>query len=243
MAWGLWRVPESELRLLGPVRGKRILELGCGAAQWSVGLAMKGAHVTGVDVSPRRLAQARQEMKRSGVDFPLIEASAEAVPLPARSFDIVFCDWGAMTFCDPFRTIPEVSRLLRPGGVFVFSNSSVFRSLCQDRRTDRIGPRLRYGYFGLHRIAFRDEVDFQLPFSGWIRLFRKNGLAIEDLVETRPSPGATSSYLGRGETAWARHWPLEVIWKLRRGDRRPPRPSHGRPSLGTVARPVFSPNR
>ena len=63
-------------------------------------------------------------MEEAGVDFPLIEASAEDVPLPAASFDIVFCDWGAMTFCDPQRTVPEAARLLRSGGLFAFATGT-----------------------------------------------------------------------------------------------------------------------
>lgn len=224
LAWGLWRIPEAQLRMLGPVRGKRILELGCGAASWSIGLARRGARVTGLDVSPRRLDQARAAMARAGVTFPLVEASAESVPLPAGSFDAVLSDWGAMTFCDPYRTVPEVARLLRPGGVFAFATASTLRSICQDRRTDRLTARLRYDYFSLHRMESPDQVEFQLPVTSWSRLFRSHRLVVEDLVEPRPRAGATSTYLGLREAEWARHWPLEVIWKLRR-TRGPPRAS------------------
>ena len=216
MSWGFWRVPESKLRLLGPIRGKEVLELGCGAARWSVALAQRGAHMTGLDVSPLRLAQAREWMERERVEFPLVEASAEALPFPARRFDIVFCDWGAMTFVDPYRSVPEVARVLRPGGIFAFSNSSPFRSVADDRKRDRMGRTLLYDYFSLHRLDFPDEVDFQLPFGEWIRLFRENGLAVEELIEPRPPPGATSTYLSPRDVAWARRWPLEAIWKLRR---------------------------
>lgn len=124
MAWGLWRIPEAELHVLGDVAGKDILELGCGAARWSIALAGRGARPTGIDLSTRQLQHARRLMEETGVSFPLIEASAEAVPLPDASFDIVFCDWGAMTFCDPQLTVPEVARLLRPRGLFAFSTAT-----------------------------------------------------------------------------------------------------------------------
>ena len=48
--------------------------------------------------------------------MPLVQASAEAVPVADASFDIVFCDHGAMNFADPYKTVREVARLLRPGG-------------------------------------------------------------------------------------------------------------------------------
>ena len=49
-AWGVWGVPESELGVLGDVDGRDVLELGCGAAQWSVGLAHRGARAVGLDL-------------------------------------------------------------------------------------------------------------------------------------------------------------------------------------------------
>ncbi|MGA8603835.1 MAG: hypothetical protein WB788_02040, partial [Thermoplasmata archaeon] len=50
VSWGLFRIPEGELRLLGPTRGKAVLELGCGAARWSIALARRGARPTGLDL-------------------------------------------------------------------------------------------------------------------------------------------------------------------------------------------------
>jgi SAM-dependent methyltransferase len=216
MAWGLWRIPEAELGVLGEVGGRDILELGCGAARWSLALARLGARPVGLDVTPRQLAHARRLMAGAGVTFPLIEASAEAVPLPDASFDIVFCDWGAMTFCDPALTVPEASRLLRPGGLFAFATATPIQVICQEMETDRLGRRLVNDYFGMRRLEWPDEVDFQLPYGEWIRLFRRNGLVVEDLIETRPPPGATSTYRDADETEWARHWPMEAIWKVRK---------------------------
>ena len=92
MAWGMWRIAEEELHVLGEVAGKDILELGCGGARWSIALAQCGARPVGLDFSSRQLQYARRLMEEAGVDFPLNEASAEDVPLPDASFDIVFCD-------------------------------------------------------------------------------------------------------------------------------------------------------
>src|SRR6266487_850230 len=170
----------------------------------------------GLDLSSQQLAHARRLMAEAGVDFPLVEASAEAVPLSAASFDIVFCDWGAMTFCDPYRTVPEVARLLRPGGLFAFSGATPIQFICTDVRTDRIERYLVNDYFGLLRLEWPDSVDFQIPYGEWIRLFRRNHLLIEDLIEPRPAPGTASTYRSEAENAWARRWPMEQIWKLRK---------------------------
>jgi ubiquinone/menaquinone biosynthesis C-methylase UbiE len=218
MSWGLWRLPEAELRILGDVARRDVLEFGCGAARWSIALAQQGARPVGLDVSPRQLAVARRLMDEAGVAFPLLEANAESVPLPDASFDIVFCDWGAMTFCDPYRTVPEAARLLRPEGLLAFATSTPLACLCQDWPADAMREQLLRPYFDLHRLAgdASDGVAFQLPYGEWIRLFRQHGLLVEDLIETRPPRNATTSYRDEAANTWARSWPMEHIWRVRK---------------------------
>jgi hypothetical protein len=55
-----------------------------------------------------------------------------------------------------------------------------------------------------------------LPYGEWIRLFRSTGLELEDLIEPRPAANARSTYLDYAEIGWARRWPGENIWKLRK---------------------------
>ena len=155
-------------------------------------------------------------MADAGVDVPLIEASAEAVPLPDASFDIVFCDHGAMTFADPYRTVPEAARLLRPGGLFAFSHHSPMETIHWPLDAEEVGDRLALDYFGMHAIDDGEEISFQLPYGEWFRLFRANGFVVEDLIEPRPAQGATSSYRSAAALAWSRRWPAECIWRLRR---------------------------
>lgn len=216
LAWGASEVPESSLHVLGDVVGKDILELGCGAAQWSIGLARAGARPVGLDLSTRQLEHARRLMTEAGVDFPLVNASAEAVPLADRTFDMVFCDHGAMTYADPYLAVPEVSRLLRPGGLFAFSHHSPIETICWPLDAAKVGDRLVLDYFGMHRIDDGEDVFYQLPYGEWIRLFRANGFDVEDLIEPRPLPGFTSTFLDADQLAWARRWPSETIWRLRR---------------------------
>jgi SAM-dependent methyltransferase len=218
MAWGFWRIPESKLRALGAPRGRDFLEIGCGAARWSIALAGKGARAVGLDLSRAQLAHGARLLPRSGARVSLVRGDAERLPFRAASFDVVFCDWGAMTFCDPNLTVPEAARVLRPGGRLVFATSSPLRNLAQDRRTGRISPKLRYDYFGMHRIDYRGEVNFQLPYGEWIRLFSAHGFVVESLTETQPRRRVRTPYLGPSESAWARHWPLESIWQVRRAE-------------------------
>jgi SAM-dependent methyltransferase len=216
LAWGVAQIPEGELRILGDVAGRDILELGCGAAQWSIALETLGARPVGIDLSERQLEHARRLMGQAGVDFPLIHGSAEHVPLPDASFDIVFCDHGAMTFADPYRTVPEAARLLRPGGLFAFNHHTPIEAITWPLDAERVGERLVIDYFGMHALDDGETTTFQLPYGEWIRLFRSKGFAIEDLIELRPAADATSSYRDSDELAWARRWPAEEIWRLRR---------------------------
>jgi SAM-dependent methyltransferase len=214
--WGLWQLPESELQVLGDVAGRDVLELGCGAAQWSILLARQGARVVGLDNSGRQLEHARAAMTAAGVDFPLVQAAAESVPLPDGSLDVVFCDHGALSFADPYLIVPEVSRLLRPGGLFAFSQTTPLSWICTDE-SDVVRRRLCVDYFGLHRYEDPDgAVQFQLSQGEWIRLFRRSGFAVEELLEIRPPESAESTYRTTEETAWARSWPMEQIWRVRR---------------------------
>ena len=215
-AWGMFQVPEEELRILGDVAGKDILEFGCGAAQWSIALAKRGGRVVGIDLSERQLEHARRAVDAAGVDVELVHASAESVPLPDASFDIVFCDHGAMTFADPYRTVPEAARLLRPGGLFAFSHGSAIADLVWPVGEEHMGDRLLVDYFDLRTIEDDGEVTFNLPYGTWIALFRQNGFIVEDLIEPRPPEGAVSSYRDPEDVAWARRWPAESIWRLRK---------------------------
>jgi SAM-dependent methyltransferase len=218
--WGIFGVPESQLRVLPPdLHGKDTLELGCGTGYVSSWLARRGARPVGLDLSARQLDSAARFQREFGVRFPLIQANAEIVPLRDASFDLVISEYGAAIWSDPYRWIPEAARLLRPGGDLAFLGNGAILLLCEPdfESEGPAGERLLRDYFGMHRYEWPDNpsVEFHLGSSDWIRLLRASGFEVLDLIEVRPPEDATTRY-ELVTLEWARRWPCEEIWKARK---------------------------
>jgi len=217
--WGLWNVPESDVGVLpADLAGRDAIELGCGTAYVSAWMTRRGARVVAIDNSAAQLATARRLQREHRQEFPLLHASAEAVPLRDASFDVAISEYGACVWADPFRWVPEAARLLRPGGELVFLTDSQLFTLCApDDETEPATDRLRRPAFGLHRLEWPGEpgVQFQLTHGTWIRLLRECGFAVEELIELRPPEGATTRY-SYVTLDWARRWPGEEVWRARR---------------------------
>jgi SAM-dependent methyltransferase len=215
--WGLWDVPDSELGVLGEVSGLDIVELGCGTAYMSAVFARLGARPVGVDITPAQLETARRCMVESGIEFPLVEADAGDTGLPAESFDLAFSEYGASIWVDPDSWIAEAARLLRPGGRLVFMCGSTLAQLCFDPVADAVGERLVNEQFGMWRIEWPDAVEFHLPHGEQIRVLRRNGFVIEELVELQaPESAQRHPYYDYVSPEWARRWPTEEIWVARK---------------------------
>ena len=217
--WGIWKIPEAQVGALPDVDGLDAVELGCGTAYFSAWLARRGARPVGVDQSPEQLATARAMQARHGLEFPLIEADAEAVPLPDASFDFALSEYGASLWCEPERWIAEAARLLRPGGRLVFLTNSVLVVLCSAPGSEVATDRLARPQFGLHRVEWHDaegpSIEFHLPHGEMIRVLRDAGFEVEALHELRPPAGATTRH-PFVTLEWSRQWPCEEIWVARR---------------------------
>jgi SAM-dependent methyltransferase len=220
LRWGVWDIPEAELGVLGDVSGLDALEYGCGACQSGIKVATMGARVTGLDVSGAQLREGLRNMGSTGVRFPVVQADGERIPFADGSFDLVWCDHGVMSFADPFRTVPEAARVLRAGGLFAFSMVSPIAWICATPEDDRVSRELKQPYFGMHSQDVNDPdwrtTEFQLTYGDWIRLFRENGLIVDDLLELRPAPDAVSTYLDPEDLPWSRSYPVDHIWKTRK---------------------------
>jgi SAM-dependent methyltransferase len=215
--WGNFGLPQSQVPMLpADLAGMDVLELGCGTGYVSAWAARAGARPVGLDISARQLATARQMQDEFGLVFPLVQADAERVPLAERRFDLVISEYGASIWCDPYRWVPQAARLLRRGGRLVFLRNSTLLMLCAPDvgvATDRL---LR-PQAGLHRMSWESDpgVEFHLGHGDWIRLLRRCGFDVEDMIEVyAPEHAQTGDDYVTVE--WARQWPVEEVWFARR---------------------------
>lgn len=190
--WGPegWR--EAELGLLGEVSGKRVLEIGAGAGQCARWVAGRGGQVVATDLSAG--------MVRQGVDLnrtvtpparpvPFAQCDAVALPFGDATFDLTFTAYGAVPFvADSAALMREVTRVLRPGGRFVFSTTHPFRwAFADDPGPD--GLTVRQSYFDRTPYVEADAdgeatyVEHHRTMGDRVREVVAAGLVLVDLVE------------------------------------------------------------
>jgi SAM-dependent methyltransferase len=217
--WGLFGIPEAQVGMLDmELDGRDAIELGCGTAYVSAWMARRGARPVGIDNSPRQLDTARRMQLEHELEFPLLLGNAEEVPYPDASFDVAISEYGAVLWADPERWIPEAARLLRPGGrLHVLTNSVLAFLASPDDPDAAVEERLLRPQFPMGRTTWDDDgsVEFHLSHGDWIRLFTANGFEILELVEPQVPEGATTHY-GWMPYEWARRWPCEDVWKVRK---------------------------
>src|SRR5207249_405654 len=214
ISWGTWNTPESEVNVLPDVRGKDVVELGCGTAYVSAWLKRRGARrVVGVDITPAQLDTARRLNTKYELGLELVEANAEATGLPAASFDLAISEYGASIWCDPYKWIPEAARLLRPGGELVFLRNSTLSLLCMPD-VGKVSEQLQRPQRGMNRLDWPGdtEIEFHLGHGDLVRVLHESSFDVVDLVEIYASPDSIDHpfYGEYMSVEWARKWPSEA---------------------------------
>jgi ubiquinone/menaquinone biosynthesis C-methylase UbiE len=229
LSWGPNRFSEDELGVLGHVRGKDVLEVGCGAAQFGLELAKRGARMTGIDLSAEQLRHARDNIRRAGVGYKLERGNAEDLSrFRGGSFDIVVSDF-AVGFIDIEKLFPEVARVLRPGGFSAFS----WQSPIMDCMTfEGEAPLLKFVRPYFDRKPFVEKgkdptYEFKRTYGDWVRAIARAGLVLEDLVEPQTQEGGT--HWDWPQFRWQRTsvLPGTCIWKARKPGRSTTRSTAG----------------
>ena len=101
-------------------RGRRVLEVGCGAGTDLVRFARGGARATGVDAAPSAIALGRRNIAQQGLDATLQVADGEALPFRDGVFDLVYVHGVIQYAADDRRVVAECRRVLAPGGLAIF---------------------------------------------------------------------------------------------------------------------------
>jgi SAM-dependent methyltransferase len=180
---------EAEAGLLGDVRGRRVLEVGCGSAPCARWLADQGATVAAFDLSGGMLAHAVAAAERSGVSVPLVQADAEHLPFASGAFDLACSSFGAVPFvADSARLMREVARVLRPGGRWVFSVTHPIRWIFpDDPGPDGLTVHTSYfdrtAYLELDADGRATYVEHHRTLGDRIRELVAAGFTLTDLVE------------------------------------------------------------
>ena len=193
---------EEDAGLLGDVTGRRVLEVGAGAAQCARWLAGRGAHVVATDVAAGMLGAARALDAATGARTPLVQADARALPFAEGSFDVAFTAFGAIPFVAESRLVHrEVARVLRPGGTWVFAVTHPLRWAFPD---DPVGLTAVRSYFDRRPYVETDDAgratyaEHHRTLGDHVDDLVATGFRLERLVEPEWPPGHDRVWGGWG---------------------------------------------
>jgi ubiquinone/menaquinone biosynthesis C-methylase UbiE len=157
-----WVAASSEImRLLGPLEGKRVLELGCGLGHFSVFLAKQGAKVTGIDIGPNLIAASNAIAKINQVNCEFLTTNMVSLPFQSQTYDVVIgiAVLHHLSESDVSKALSETHRVLNEAGMAIFlesvENSKLFnfiQNLFPTGRTSDYRPSI------LQRGAWKDYV-------------------------------------------------------------------------------------
>ncbi len=116
------RAAEEFVARLGIPAGARLLDVACGTGNTAIPAARAGAEVTGVDIAPNLIAQARERAAAEKLTARFQEGDAEELAFPDAHFDVVLSMFGAMFAPRPDRVAGELLRVCKPGGTVAMAN-------------------------------------------------------------------------------------------------------------------------
>ena len=190
---------EADYRLLGDLKGKRVLELGCGGAQCSIAFAKQGATAIGVDFSAEQLAFARRLCDREEVRIELhLSDLADLAFLRADTIDLVFSAYAFGYVEDLNRVFRQVHRVLKVGAPLVFSLPHPVYDMLDD---DALDPLLvRHSYFDRSPIEYEHNgiafTDYHHTIADLYMSLTRASYRVDLMME--PEPTAT----GPRSTFW-----------------------------------------
>jgi len=214
---------EDQLQLVGDVRGKRVLEIGCGGGQCAIAFAKRGAVATGIDLSDAQVEFARSLAERERVQVTFLRGNIEDLsPLADESQEVVFSAYGLGYVEHLDRCFAEVRRVLVPGGLFVFSGDHPFwHCLAEQSLTiacsyhDRSPDLWHWTY---EEMGIRAPMrSFHRTVGDWFRALTSAGLEVLDIVEPEPvESGSGQDWGDYYSPERQRMVPATIIFKSRK---------------------------
>lgn len=175
---------EDDLRLLGDVTGKNVVELGCGGGQCSIAFAKRGAQVIGVDLSERQLSYARKLASKENVNVKFIKAEIEDLStIPDGSQDVAFSAYAFQYVKDLKAALDEIYSVLRSGGIFVFSLDHPFY-WCFPENSSEL--RIAHSYFNENPRKGYLGREYPRTLSRLFNTLFESGFIVATIIEPRP---------------------------------------------------------
>lgn len=148
----------------------RVLDAGCGIGLTSAYIAKRyGCHVTAIDIHPEMTDKATQLMRAQGVSVHVKEASVEALPFHDGTFDVILVE-SVLTFTDLTKSLPELKRVLKPGGTILTIE------MCGEGSLDRAAREKVKQIYGIPEV---------LTETAWMNLFVQNGFQKPEVLMRR----------------------------------------------------------
>ena len=208
---------EADYKLLGDVKGKRVLELGCGGAQCSIAFAKQGATAIGIDFSREQLDFAKRLCDREGVRVELhLGDLADLAFVRADSIDLVFSAYAFGYVEDLSRVFRQVHRVLKPGAPLVFSLPHPAYDMIDDDAPE--SPLLiRRSYFDVTPIDYEWNgipfTDYRHTISDLVMLLNRASFRIDQMMEPEPVSSGPRSPHWRETFRWV---PRTLIVRARK---------------------------
>jgi ubiquinone/menaquinone biosynthesis C-methylase UbiE len=178
----------ATISLLKNVKGKKVLDLGCGTGRHTIILKKRGARVWGLDLSPKMLEIAKTEIK--GVDFKV--GTVYNLPYRSNFFDVVVAGLVVEYFKDIDKAFKEIHRVLKKDGIFVFSITHPLLEISKHIKGRphtfrKFGNYFKEGRTYAHWPTFMTNIlYYHRTLQSWIRAIVRNKFVIEDFLDAKP---------------------------------------------------------
>ncbi|MGC1451439.1 MAG: class I SAM-dependent methyltransferase [Candidatus Sulfotelmatobacter sp.] len=205
-------------------RGAQVLDVACGTGNVAIPAAKTGARVTGIDIAPNLVEQAKQRAAAEQLDIRFEEGDAEELPYADGSFDVIVSMFGAMFAPRPERVAAELLRVCKPGGMIAMANWTPQGFVGKTFRItagmvpppagvpppvlwgDESTVRQRLGGESAQLNCTRQKMQFRYPFppKGTVDFFRRY-FGPTQMAFSRLDAAGQETLASRLESLWAEH--------------------------------------